>query len=190
MGQMSDKNDNNGSDLADDEADLWRQMTRDVQPMDGKDYAPNAITRPPKKPRKPVRERVIEALPSFSQGKPRSGDLDRRSEDKLRRGQMRIEGRLDLHGLGRDAAYDALQRFILGAFSEGKRCVLVITGKGLPKTSETDWVDHAPKGVLKQNVPIWLSEAPLVDILLKSYKAQPKDGGSGALYVYLRRNRA
>lgn len=93
---------------------------------------------------------------------------------------MRIEGRLDLHGLIQDEAYAALNAFLVTAQNAGRRCVLVITGKGRSRASE---------GILRRRVPEWLGMHPLSDIVLRAIPAQPKDGGDGALYVLLRRDR-
>ncbi len=115
--------------------------------------------------------------PVVSQG------LDRRTDEKLRKGKMPIEARLDLHGHTRRTAQDALTRFILECYHTQKRSVLVITGKG-----QEDPLCSG-KGVLKQAVPEWLSEPPCQSLILKTYPARPRDGGSGALYVLLRRKR-
>ncbi len=114
--------------------------------------------------------------------------IDKRTGEKLRKGQIRIEARLDLHGLNRTQAHEKLLRFITSCYNQGLRCVLVITGKGISKLTSKDWLTPS-KGVLKENVPHWLSEKPLSDIVLKHVFAQPKDGGHGALYVYLKRQR-
>ena len=120
--------------------------------------------------------------------KPQSSEVDRRTADRLRKGQMEIEARVDLHGLRQDQAQLSLQRFIRSAYASGKRCVLVITGKGAGVDGKRDPLNSG-YGVIKQNVPIWLYEGDLRTIVLKHVQAQPKDGGSGALYVLLRRQR-
>lgn len=108
-----------------------------------------------------------------------SGGFDRSTESKLKKGRLPIEGRLDLHGMTQDEAWRALSRFIPAAVREEKRTVLVITGKG--RVSESG-------GVLRRMVPIWLTETELRRHVIGITAAQPKDGGSGALYVRLRRN--
>jgi len=92
---------------------------------------------------------------------------------------MRIEARLDLHGMTQDEAYSALRRFVPGSRLRGRRCILVITGHG--RTSG---------GILKTMVPRWLNEPGLRQDLLAVTAAQPRDGGGAALYLLLRRNRA
>jgi DNA-nicking Smr family endonuclease len=115
-------------------------------------------------------------------------ELDRRTDEKLRRGQMPIEGRCDLHGYNQPEAHAKLTAFIRQALSMQKRCVLVITGKGRPRVSTGTW-EVPEEGVLKRKVPQWLLSPPLSADILKIYPAKPKDGGSGALYVYLKRQR-
>jgi DNA-nicking Smr family endonuclease len=105
--------------------------------------------------------------------------LDRNSDRRLKRGEMEIEARLDLHGHTRDAAHELLRAFIAREAEKGRRCVLVITGKGR---------GDGP-GVLRTAVPQWLGEAPMRDDVLRFYPAQPRDGGAGALYILLRRRR-
>jgi DNA-nicking Smr family endonuclease len=107
-------------------------------------------------------------------------DLDRRTADRLRRGQIALDGRLDLHGMTQAAAHDALHDFLLGASERGQRCVLVITGKGRGG-------DDA--GVLKRQVPHWLNMPPLRARIVAIAEAQPRHGGTGALYVLLKRKR-
>ena len=108
-------------------------------------------------------------------------DLDKRTGQKLVRGKLPLEGRLDLHGLTQDQAHSRLTRFIATSAEAGKRCVLVITGKGLKPTGET--------GVLRQAVPRWLNSSDLRPLVLAIRYAQAKDGGEGALYVLLKRGR-
>ena len=108
----------------------------------------------------------------------RAGGIDRRSAIRLRRGRLPIEATLDLHGLTQRAAFDRLCDFIAGAESAGKRCVLVITGKGL-----------SSGGVLRDQVPRWLNLAPNRARVLAFDYARQHHGGAGALYVLLKRRR-
>ena len=114
--------------------------------------------------------------PELEHGK--SAGLDRRSADRLRRGRLPIDGRLDLHGMTQAAAAERLVEFIAGAQSAGKRCVLVITGKGL-----------AGGGILREQVPRWLNQPPNRGRVLAFDYAQAQHGGMGALYVLLKRQR-
>jgi DNA-nicking Smr family endonuclease len=113
--------------------------------------------------------------------------MDRRRHEKLRRGRLEPETRLDLHGLTADRAHAALDRFVTGAHAAGRRLVLVITGKGRP--GDGHWSGPASGGVLRHNVPRWLALPPLSGLVLHVAPAHRRHGGEGALYVYLRRRR-
>lgn len=134
---------------------------------------------PPKPPREPPAPRPVPATATSSQPIElgRFAGIDRANAERLKRGQRRIEARLDLHGLSQDEAHRALLGFVRAARAAGKRCVLVITGRG-----------RLGGGVLKEAVPRWLNEAEFRLHLLAISTAQPRDGGAGALYVMLRRN--
>ena len=167
-----------------DERDLWRRATGDVKPLAARParaLAGTAEEPPATKPAHrtlPAAAKPVAHLPSLEPGD--SPGLDRRSAERLRRGRVGIEARLDLHGMTQEEAHRALARFIRRAAEEGRRLVLVITGKG-SLTGE--------RGVLRAAVPRWLNEAALRPSILSFTWAQPKDGGSGALYVLLRRRR-
>ena len=100
---------------------------------------------------------------------------------KLREGCFSYQDHLDLHGLNRQQAHDGLRDFIMECFAAGRRCVLIISGRGLNSK------DKEP--VLKNNLPIWLTHAPLKKVVLAFASARSHDGGWGAFYVLLRKNR-
>jgi DNA-nicking Smr family endonuclease len=103
---------------------------------------------------------------------------------KLKRGKLRPEARIDLHGMTLAEAHPALIGFVLNARAAGKRLVLVITGKG----RANDWEAPIPAraGRLRHDVPRWLSLPPLASAVLQVAPAHRRHGGEGALYVYLR----
>jgi DNA-nicking Smr family endonuclease len=107
--------------------------------------------------------------------------IDRRTAERLRRGAMEIDRRLDLHGMTEAAAHAALDRAVAAAWRDGARVLLVITGKGSVKEGG---------GVLRRNLPRWLAVGDNAPHVLRVEAAQPKHGGSGAYYVLLRRRRA
>lgn len=113
--------------------------------------------------------------------------MDRKNFDRMSKGKLSPEARIDLHGMTVAEAHPELIRFILNSSSDGLRLVLVITGKGKPGP------DFGPipmrYGVLKHQVPQWLHMAPLGSAILQVTEAHLKHGGSGAYYVYLRRQR-
>lgn len=126
---------------------------------------------------------------------PRSGaggsapaQIDKRTAIRLKRGQMPIDGRIDLHGLYQRDAKTRLLGFIAQSFQRGDRCVLVITGKG-QLVFEGEAPGSNTPGVIKRSFKSWLSDEPYASMILKIEKAQIKDGGEGAYYILLRRNR-
>ena len=106
--------------------------------------------------------------------------IDRRTAERLRRGQIPIEATIDLHGLTQDEAFGAIESFLAESLQGGRRCVLVITGKGTARDGG---------GVLRSAVPRWLTEGIYREHLIGIAVAFPQHGGEGALYVLLRRLR-
>ncbi len=107
----------------------------------------------------------------------------------VRRGEkIRIEARIDLHGLSQEKAHAALARFLLACHARGVRLVLVITGKGARRSAQeaAHWADPVP-GVLRRMVPEWLRAGDLAGIVAGVQAAGAAHGGDGALYVRLRR---
>jgi len=113
--------------------------------------------------------------------------MDKKAHTRLKRGKLSPEARIDLHGMTMEQAHPVLTRFILQSHARGLRLVLVITGKG--KTRDEDGPIPVRPGVLRHNVPGWLSAAPLGQVVLQITTAHLKHGGGGAYYVYLRRQR-
>lgn len=113
--------------------------------------------------------------------------MDRRAYRDLTRGRLAPEGRIDLHGMTLAEAHPELVRFVMSAHSAGKRLILVITGKG----RRGDDRGPVPQrvGVLRHQVPLWLTQPPLGAVVLQITPAHMKHGGMGAYYVYLRRAR-
>lgn len=149
---------------------LWQAVTRGI-----KSYSPGkkqSAEPPPARRRKNVPQ---EAVPAPAPLKPGKG-FDRSTETKLKRGKLPLEGRLDLHGMTQAEAHAALHRFLLAAVAAEKRTVLVITGKGLKS-----------EGVLKRMLPLWLEDRALEKYIVAVTPAAPKDGGSGAFYLRLRK---
>ena len=125
---------------------------------------------------KPGVQVTSQAGPVLTPGATR--DIDRRTANRLKQGRLPIEGRLDLHGMIRDVAFQAVQGFVQSSALDGKRCVILVTGKGLGQRGG---------GVLRNEVPQWLNLPANRKYIISFTYAQPKDGGTGALYIYLRR---
>jgi len=188
--------------LNDDDLALWRKVTERTEKLDLKSLcvaeidAPQppptvlrksksvVLGKPTSKPRKSTHD-LAPSLPDQMRHVP--VQMDQKAFGKLKRGKLKPEGRLDLHGMTLDRAHPALSRFILSAHKAGKRLVLVITGKG--KQRDEGGPIPVRHGVLRHQVPQWLSMAPLKSAVLQVSQAHISHGGGGAYYVYLRRHR-
>ena len=189
-----------GRQLTEDERVLWRKVTHDVardQPVLVETQAPHSPETPVPAP-KPIRRSLASGLtmkPTGSKAPPISvpqppravpSGLDRRTEEKLRKGRRTPDARLDLHGMSAARAHTALKIFIADSQAMGRRCVLIITGKG--SDAQPEFGEVAP-GVLRREAPRWLSTPPLSQMVVNVSQAHTKHGGRGALYVYLKRKR-
>lgn len=189
--------------LTPEEIDLWRRVVDKAERLHPD--RPETPTRPLPRP-KPVKS-PLPRIDGFTMGqtavpqqrrhdlKPALVDhllgtpvqMDQKAFGRMKRGKLKPEGRIDLHGLTLDRAHPALVRFVLTAQASGKRLVLVITGKGKP--TDQPGPIPAPYGVIRHQVPHWLSIPPLAQAVLQVSPAHISHGGAGALYVYLRRGR-
>ena len=176
--------------LSADDRRVWQKIAETVKPMpphyDKATFA--EILDSPPGPVEPVKclpkylpvqaqHKIARPLPELAVG--HMPGLDRRTAERVTRGALGIDARLDLHGLTRDQAQSRLMHFIARAYEMGNRAILVITGKG-----------QAGSGVLKSEVPRWLNLPHVRAKVLGFSYAQPKDGGDGALYVLIKRRRA
>ena len=161
-----------------DDSAVWQAVTADVTPLRGRNRP--AAPKPPAK-RETFDRPVVSTVPTPARKLPdpiklgSAAGVDRRTADRLRRGQLPIDARLDLHGHTRETAHRVLSGFLAAAWDSGRRVILIVTGKG--------------QGILKDAVPRWLNESPNRGRILLVAQAQPKHGGGGALYVLLRRRR-
>lgn len=105
-------------------------------------------------------------------------DLDQRLITRLKRGEIEWQAGLDLHGYSVEEARRELEGFLGDALEQRLRCVLVVHGKA--------WSAAAGHPLIKSHVNAWLREWPEV---LAFSSATPVDGGTGALYVLLKRTR-
>ena len=184
---------------SDDDTVLWQRVITEVTPLKStielaefaaifaqSDHLAQPVTKPSSRTQKPpVKLSRPPAVPSSAPAKKanpvdlRLGEragIDGRTQRRLFRGDVPVDRRLDLHGLTAARAEYRLVQFIETAARDGCRCVLVITGKGA--------------GILRGHVPDWLKRQPLSPHILALAGARPNDGGSGALYVLLRRQRS
>ncbi len=171
---------------------LWHTVMRDAKPLRSKsgaadrEVAAQESHRVPKKPHSAnkvvassCREAPARTLPELVHG--HAPGLEKSTARRMRKGQMTIDARMDLHGHTQEQAHRALNAFISTSYADGRRCVLVITGKGAR--------GDAGPGVLRRAVPHWLNATPNRERVLAFSFAARQHGGEGALYVLLRRKR-
>ena len=178
----------------DDDRILWEKVTQSVRRMNPQPafQTPQQRVIPKKRPQKKgwndrpqsVQTGQVKAKISPDKSMPadfrlnQTSGIDRTSARRMQRGQVPIEDRLDLHGLSQEQAQKEVKAFIGSAVQKNFRHVLIITGKG-----------RDGHGILREKVPEWLKDAPLCYHLNAISYAQPKDGGKGALYIRLKRQR-
>lgn len=182
--------------LSADEHALWTHVTKSVRrtkaggdppliPDDDDDAAATEMSARPKQAKPRRRMAAPAPLPSapppIALAHGTTAGMDRRTAQRLRRGKLDVEARLDLHGHTQAAAHRTLERFLHDGYMAGIRTVLVITGKG-------DRIGGRP-GVLRDAVPRWFNEIPMRQWVAGFSYAAPKDGGDGALYVRLKRRK-
>ena len=160
--------------LTAEEIRLWRVAMKSVTP-----YKPQPPLEEPPPPPRPVAAAAPAEPPPVPASAPsrKPNGVDGQTLKQLSRGERKVEAVIDLHGMTVQMAHGALRRFIEIQAAAGKRCLLVITGKGGP--------DRPSR--LKHEVPLWLEDwkPPVLAVT----NAQPKHGGAGALYVLLQRRR-
>lgn len=182
--------------LRPEEAELWSAVARTARAMHA--HAPHnphlPVADPVEPPVKTLNSRAESRIAPFQLGerplpqipaapaKP-ALKMDARTHEKMVRGKLSPESRIDLHGMTLAEAHPELIRFLLNAHSAGQRLVLVITGKG----KMTHDPVPRPIGALRHQVPHWLRLPPLSQAVQQVAEANLKHGGAGALYVYLRR---
>ena len=183
--------------LSDEEEALWTGFARSIKPL--KSAKPGTKTSPKSSATPsvasapaaaqtrthPVAPRQTPPAPS-----PPLAPLGRRLKQRVARGREPIDARLDLHGMTQQEAHAALLRFLHRAQADGVKTALVVTGKGLRKSSRIDGRDaHSSPGVLKRQVPMWLALPEFRLLVVGFDDAHVGHGGEGALYVRLRRGK-
>lgn len=167
-------------DLSEDDRILWNLVARSARPLKGKTAVeiPDIIEPKPEPTAAPVNGVPVPVAKPKSQHV--SHALDDQTRDKLKKGRLPLEGRVDLHGMRQDEAYSLLLTFLHRAHAGGIRYVLIITGKGSSSGGD---------GILRRAVPAWLSTPAFRHLVSSHDHAARNHGGSGALYVRLRRTR-
>lgn len=173
--------------LNEEEHHLWQQAVAEVKPLP----AMPVRASPSVSAAVPMQRRATQPMPSMpTHAEPvvtsplrrhmplPDERLDPQLKRRMRRGILTPEARIDLHGLNEETAFTQLSHFIEHCVRADRRFVLVITGKGA-----------AGRGKLRENFARWMEIAPLSHLVQAFEPAQPRDGGTGAFYVKLRRAR-
>lgn len=105
--------------------------------------------------------------------------VDKNTIRRLKKGQIPVQDHIDLHGLTQKEAEIRVREFLVKSQSRDLQCVLIVHGRGLNS------LDSIP--VLKERLPVWLNKGPARKIVKAFSSARPYDGGTGAIYVLLRR---
>lgn len=185
-----------GGKLSEDDREVWSKVANTAVPLHETVFLPDAVDEfihtPPPRPLKPLtRIGGIRTEPKITVQSSNevaiAPQMDRKNFDRLRRGKLRPEAKLDLHGLTASEAQTEFTHFLLHCHGTGKRLVLVITGKG--KVMPDDGVMPVRQGVLRQSLPNWLTLPLLRPLVLDAVPAHARHGGGGAFYIYLRRKR-
>lgn len=170
--------------LTREDMQLWAHVTHSVQPFRGRpaftlppDLAPPPPANSPAPPVQALRPPPAAALPPLQ-------PLERRLKQRLARGRNDIDGVIDLHGMRQPEAHAALIAFIHRAHRDHRSLVLVITGKGGAGDPVTEG-----RGVLNRLVPHWLADPAIRRQIVGFEAAGRSHGGSGALYVRIRKAR-
>ncbi len=183
--------------LGPEEEALWGAVKRSVKPLRPVPPEPAKPAAPPVAAAAPLPPRDVAASTTKSPlvtpvparpAIPSMHTLGRRERQKVVRGSMPIDARLDLHGLRQDEAHARLAGFLALAQSSGWRLVLVITGKGGSGTG-FESLAGPERGVLRRVVPLWLSLPDFRRYVLGFEEAHLAHGGGGAIYIRIRKRR-
>jgi DNA-nicking Smr family endonuclease len=178
-----------------DETQFFLEAMSDVKPLLKNK---NRITPTPNlRPVHPARNVELEAMARLSDLVSGNAEMDITFSDeyiegcvnglsqkimkRLKKGQFPIQDYIDLHGLTKQEAEIRMRDFLLKSQQLGLRCVLVVHGRGL--NSE----NHIP--VLKERLPVWLTRGPTKKFVMAFSTAMPYDGGTGAIYILLRKQK-
>ena len=170
--------------LSDDEHALWKGFARVITPLQrersaGERNDAGAIAPSVKSARQETPRQSPQPIEP-----PPLAPFDRRLRQRVARGRDTIDARIDLHGMTQSEAHAALLRFLHRAQANDARLVLVVTGKGAGKFAPETL---SGRGVLRRNVPIWLSLPEFRRFVVSFEEAHPSHGGQGALYLRMRR---
>jgi DNA-nicking Smr family endonuclease len=176
--------------LSEEERALWESVAKQTRPLRKKPRMAKAAlhsevpvaAKPAAAPPRTSHAKPVQAKPDLPPSPPPLAPLGRRERSQLSRGRKEIDARLDLHGMTQTRAHRVLSDFLHRAHADGLTFVLVITGKG-------KMGPESERGVLRRQVPQWLSLPEFRTLVVGFEEAHIGHGGAGALYVRIRRMR-
>ena len=179
--------------LTSEERQLWAEVARGVRPLKGRaldaePLAKQAMGEGSESLKSPSAGALLTSRPAQAEAPPKLPPLiplERRTVTALRRGRQAVEAVVDLHGLRQSEAHQVLRGFLHRSQGAGLKVVLVITGKGAAGVQDAPFSE---RGVLRRMVPHWLRLPDLRPLIVGFDEAAPHHGGTGALYVRLRRS--
>jgi DNA-nicking Smr family endonuclease len=178
--------------LSAEEIELWLSVTKTIARRPGADLprpyppkpAPSCEATPsPPGWTPPAPTEPIPPPANVVRARTRLAPLERRLRQSLARGRTAPEAAIDLHGMSRQDAFVALRGFLAKAQQDGARLVLVVTGKG-----ERGRDTSGEPGVLRRSVPQWLHGPDYRSLVVGFEEASRSHGGTGALYVRIKRH--
>jgi DNA-nicking Smr family endonuclease len=162
---------------ANDDEKIWLAYAKGVKPFAGQKPPKPAPRTKSRSTASPVTvQPAWQTLRTEAHVSLSDNPLDRNIERRLRKGDIEIDARIDLHGMRQSEARNALDDFVARQVKAGRRCLLIITGKG-----------RGGEGVLRANLENWLINSPHAAQMLALRSSAPQHGGSGAFYVLLKR---
>lgn len=179
-----------------EESALWQRVTATVRPIvkrtaraiASESPAPSSAAPQPSSKRGRVPPARVPAATPVAQQKPLADSLDGGWDRRLRRGVTRPDWTIDLHGHTLDSARRLLDNALDQALAEGVRVILLITGKP-PRDNDRGDDGRPRRGLIRASIGSWLESSRHAARIAAVRNAHPRHGGSGALYIILRRER-
>ena len=167
--------------------DIWEEFTKDIEKLSKEEHV------------KFSKNVKLRATPKITYGNIYQGDrlqhlqignfdnIDANTAQRFRKGETPIEAELDLHGYNEDRAYESVIKFVKSSYLRKKRCIAIITGKGIHPNYQDDI--FSTRGVLRDLVPQWLNNPEIRPMILSIIHPAPNEGGVGVIKLLLRRQR-
>jgi len=163
--------------LTEEDKAIWKKVARTVTPNHRRKDLFETLLGDAASPKLSDKGPYIRVVPKKAHYRPRLlPELQAGGDKRTRRGRVSIDQKIDLHDMTRDQARSVLLSGVRAAYLGGKRCLLIVTGKG-----------RALDGVLRTHFPIWINEDDIRPMISAFSQAHIRHGGSGAWYVFIKR---